>query len=171
MSLQTFHAAYDFPVVTTRAANVYGSGQQLYRIISRTILYILLGEKLQLHGGGVSRRSFIHMDDVSDATLKIMLHGKNGDTYHISTNEVVSIRQLVETLCSKLGVRFEDHAEIVGDRLGKDAAYQLDSTKLRTELDWRDNVSLDQGLDQCIDWVKRNFDVLKNQPFDYIHKR
>jgi len=171
MSLQTFHAAYDFPVVTTRAANVYGPGQQLYRIISRTILYILLGEKLQLHGGGVSRRSFIHMDDVSDATLKIMLHGKNGNTYHISTDEVVSIRQLVETMCKKLGVQFEDHAEIVGDRLGKDAAYQLDSTKLRTELNWQDNVSLDQGLDQCIDWVKRNFDALKNESFDYIHKR
>ena len=171
MNLKTFHAAYDFPVVTTRAANVYGPGQQLYRIISRTILYILLGEKLQLHGGGVSRRSFIHMDDVSDATLKIMLHGKNGDTYHISTNEVVSIRQLVETICIKLGVHFEDHAEIVGDRLGKDAAYQLESTKLRTELNWQDNISLDKGLDQCIYWVKRNFDTLKNEPFNYIHKR
>ena len=171
MSLKTFHAAYDFPVVTTRAANVYGPGQQLYRVISRTILYILLGKRLQLHGGGVSRRSFIHMDDVSDATLKIMLHGKNGDTYHISTDEVVSIRQLVEMICRKLDVRFEDHAEIVGDRLGKDAAYQLDSTKLRAELNWKDNVTLDQGLDQCIEWVQHNFDALKKQPFDYIHKR
>ena len=171
MSLRTFHSAYNFPVVTTRAANVYGPGQQLYRIISRTILYILLGEKLQLHGGGVSRRSFIHMDDVSEATLKIMLHGKNGDTYHISTDEVVSIRELVESICKKLGVRFEDHAEIVGDRLGKDAAYQLDSRKLRTELNWQDNISLDQGLDQCIEWVKHNFDALKNEPYDYIHKR
>ena len=171
MSLQTFHAAYDFPVVTTRAANVYGPGQQLYRIISRTILYILLGEKLQLHGGGVSRRSFIHMNDVSDATLKIMLNGKNGETYHISTDEVVSIRDLVETLCRKLGVHFKDHAEIVSDRLGKDAAYQLDSTKLRVEMKWQDNISLDRGLDQCIDWVKLNFDTLKNEPFNYIHKR
>lgn len=171
MSLQTFHAAYDFPVVTTRAANVYGPGQQLYRIISRTILYILLGKKLQLHGGGVSQRSFIHMDDVSDATLKIMLHGKNGDTYHISTDEVVSIRHLVEVICGKLGARFEDHVEIVGDRLGKDAAYQLNSTKLRTELNWKDSTNLDTGLDQCIDWVNRNFDILKNQPFNYVHKR
>jgi dTDP-glucose 4,6-dehydratase len=170
MSLQTFHAAYDFPVVTTRAANVYGPGQQLYRIISRTILYILLGKKLQLHGGGTSQRSFIHMDDVSDATLKIMLNGKNGDTYHISTDEVISIRQLVEEICLKLGVCFEDHAEIVGERLGKDAAYQLDSTKLRTELNWRDNVSLDEGLDECIVWVRHNFDALKNQPLNYIHK-
>ena len=118
----------------------------------------------------MSRRSFIHLDDVSDATLKVMLHGRNGDSYHISTNEVISIRELVEKICSKLGVQFEDHAEVVGERLGKDAAYQLDSTKLRRELGWMDKVSLDQGLDQCIDWVKENLEVLKNQPFDYSHK-
>lgn len=170
MSLRTFRAAYDFPVVTTRAANVYGPGQQLYRIIPRTILFILLGRKLQLHGGGVSTRSFIHMADVSDATWRIMEKGTNGDTYHISTNEVISIRDLVETICKKLGVRFEDHVEVVGERLGKDSAYHLDSTKLRKELGWVDRVSLDAGLDQCIAWVRANFDALKASPYDYAHK-
>jgi dTDP-glucose 4,6-dehydratase len=170
MSLRTFHAAYDFPVVTTRAANVYGPGQQLYRIIPRTILFIMLGRKLQLHGGGVSTRSFIHMRDVSDATWRIMQNGQNGDTYHISTNEVVSIRELVERICSKLNVRFDDHVEVVGERMGKDSAYHLDSTKLRTELDWQDNINLDQGLDECIAWVRAHFEELKAQPYDYIHK-
>jgi dTDP-glucose 4,6-dehydratase len=170
MSLRTFRAAYNFPVVTTRAANVYGPGQQLYRIIPRTILFILLGRKLQLHGGGVSTRSFIHMRDVCDATYKIMQNGQNGDTYHISTSDVVSIRSLVERICSKLGVKFEDHVELVGERLGKDSAYHLDSTKLRTELGWQDHISLEQGLDECIAWVKNNFDVLKAQPYDYQHK-
>lgn len=170
MSLRSFFAAYNFPVVTTRAANVYGPGQQLYRIIPRTILFILLGKRLQLHGGGVSRRSFIHIDDVSDATLRAMLYGRTGETYHISTDEVISIRELVERICQKLEVRFEDYAEVVGERLGKDAAYQLDSTKLRTELGWRDRMALDKGLDQCIEWVKANLEALQDQPFDYIHK-
>jgi len=170
MSLRTFHAAYNFPVVTTRAANVYGPGQQLYRIIPRTILFIMLGRKLQLHGGGVSTRSFIHMKDVSEATWRIMLNGNSGDTYHISTDEVVSIRELVERICQKLNVNFDDHVEVVGERLGKDAAYHLQSTKLRKELDWKDHVSLDQGLDECIAWVKDHFDVLKSHPFDYTHK-
>lgn len=170
MSLRTFRAAYNFPVVTTRAANVYGSGQQLYRIIPRTILYILLGRKLQLHGGGVSTRSFIHMQDVSDATWKIMQKGQDGDTYHISTDEVISIRELVERICAKLGVPFEDHVEFVGERVGKDSAYHLDSTKLRKELGWQDRINLDRGLDECIAWVKSNFERLKAQPLDYQHK-
>lgn len=170
MSLRTFHNVYNFPVVSTRAANVYGPGQQLYRIIPRTILFIMLGRKLQLHGGGVSTRSFIHIRDVSEATWRIMKNGQDGDTYHISTNDVISIRELVERICTKLNVRFEDHAEIVGERMGKDSAYHLDSTKLRTELGWQDQIALDQGLDECIAWVKENFVALKAESYDYIHK-
>jgi dTDP-glucose 4,6-dehydratase len=170
MSLRTFHAAYNFPVVTTRAANVYGPGQQLYRIISRTILFILLGRKLQLHGGGVSTRSFIHMTDVSDATWRIMQKGQNGETYHISTSEVVTIRELVERICFKLEVPFEEYVEVVGERMGKDSAYHLDSTKVRTELGWADHVALDQGLDECIAWVRNNFEALKASNYDYTHK-
>lgn len=170
MSLRTFHTAYKFPVVTTRAANVFGPGQQLYRIIPRTILFILLGRKLQLHGGGVSTRSFIHMKDVCDATWRIMKDGKSGETYHISTNEVISICALVERICTKLNVEFDDHVEFVGDRIGKDSAYHLDSKKIRNELGWVDKISLEHGLDECIAWVRSNFETLKQQSFDYQHK-
>jgi dTDP-glucose 4,6-dehydratase len=170
MSLRTYHEAYGFPAVFTRAANVYGPGQQLYRIVPRTILFILTGRKLELHGGGHSRRSFIHMNDVSDATWRIATRAPAGETYHISTNEIVTIRQLVERICEKLGARFEDSVQIVGERLGKDAAYLLDSAKLRESLGWRDQVSLDAGLDECIQWVKANQADLEKQPQSYMHK-
>lgn len=170
MSLRSYFAAYDFPVVFTRAANVYGPGQQLYRIIPRTILFILLGRRLQLHGGGHSRRSFIHMNDVSSATWRIALEAPLGETYHISTNDIVTIRELVQRICNRLKVNFDDAAESVGERLGKDAAYMLDSSKLRQALGWKDDVSLDTGIDECIAWVRNNLDELKRQPFDYQHK-
>ena len=170
MSLKSYFRAYQFPVLFTRAANVYGPGQQLYRIIPRTLLYIKLGRKLQLHGGGTSERSFIHIDDVSDAVLRITEKGKLGETYHISTDRVITIRALVEMICAHMGVKFEDHVEIVGERLGKDAAYRLDSAKLRRELGWQDKVSLEQGIAETLAWVNRFFDELKTLPLDYIHK-
>jgi dTDP-glucose 4,6-dehydratase len=170
MSLRTYVDAYRFPVVFTRAANVYGPGQQLYRIIPRTILFILTGRKLQLHGGGASRRSFIHMKDVSDATWRIAREAAPGSTYHISTTEIVTVRELVERICRKLEADFEKVVEVVGERLGKDAAYLLDSGKLRQELGWKDEVSLDRGLDDCIAWAKVNLSELRRQPMDYIHK-
>lgn len=170
MYLRCLFEAYDFPVVSTRAANVYGRGQQLYRIVPRAILFLLLGKKLELHGGGLSERSFIHIDDVSRATWKIIEQGMSGETYHISTNEIVCIKALVQMICDKLGKSFEESVEIVGDRLGKDAAYKLDSSKIRQELGWEDEIGLEEGLEDCIDWVKQNIDILKTQRFDYIHK-
>lgn len=170
MSLKTFFDVHGFPVVSTRAANVYGEGQQLYRIIPKTILSILTGQKLPLHGGGHSERAFIHMDDVSDATLKIGLQGRLGDTYHISTEETVSIRALVKLICEQMSRPFEQVCEITDDRPGKDAAYLLDATKLRGELGWQDKVSLETGIARTIEWLSDNLTVLKSQPSHYIHK-
>jgi dTDP-glucose 4,6-dehydratase len=171
MSLMSFFRAYSFPVVFTRAANVYGPGQQLYRIIPRSILFILMGRKIPLHGGGVSVRSFIHINDLSEGTWKAAKLGKPGEIYHLSTPDLISIRDLVEKICSRLGADFASSVEIVGERLGKDAAYVLNSQKARDCLGWSDSVGLDNGLDQTIVWVKKYFEDLKSQPLHYIHKK
>jgi dTDP-glucose 4,6-dehydratase len=170
MSLRTYFAQYGFPVLFTRAANVYGPGQQLYRIIPRTILAALDGEKLKLDGGGKSVRVFIHMNDVSDATMRIALRGRIGESYHISGTELVSIRTLVEMILDRLGKRFEDCVEIGPERPGKDTAYMLASTKLRDELGWRDRISLGEGLDDVIGWARRFEADLRRLPAKYIHK-
>ena len=63
-----------FPSIITRASNVYGEFQNIYRIIPITILKILKKEKFYFHGGGTSKRSFIHIDDVN--TVKLYLKVK-----------------------------------------------------------------------------------------------
>lgn len=171
MSLKNFYDTYNFPVVFTRAANVYGEYQQLYRIVPKTILSFLTNKKLPLDGGGHSVRSFIHMDDVSDATYKILLNGKIGDIYHISTTQNISIRDLVQMIANQLNVSFEENVEIVEDRKGKDSAYLLDSSKLRETLGWKDIISLENGIEKTIKWVRDNLDTLLTQPQNYVHKR
>jgi dTDP-glucose 4,6-dehydratase len=170
MSLRTYFANYQFPVVFTRAANVYGPGQQLYRIVPRTILAAMTGQKLRLDGGGKSLRVFIHMSDVSDATLRIARKGTPGDSYHISGYELVSIRTLVEIILKRLNKSFEDCVEIGPERPGKDTAYTLDSVKLRTELGWRDTLSLERGIDDVVAWAERFRADLPKLPIKYQHK-
>ncbi len=170
MIFKIYRESFGLPVVTTRAANVYGPGQQLYRIIPRTILFLLTGRKLQLHGGGVSTRSFIHMDDVSNATWLITNKAPVGETYHISTDHIVSIRELVELICRMLNTAFEDHVEVAEERRGKDDAYWLNSEKVRSALSWSDNISLETGLEGCISWVKDNLEVLSHSHLEYIHR-
>ncbi len=169
LSLISFFKNYSFPVVFTRAANVYGPGQQLYRIIPRTILFALLGKKLQLHGGGTSVRSFIHIKDVSEGTAKIMRAGKPGEAYHLSTERQISIRNLVETITGMLNIAFNDAVEIVGDRPGKDAAYLLDSRRANG-LGWKPSIGLEAGLEETLKWVRDNIETIRTLPMNYEHK-
>lgn len=170
LHLRTLLKNYGFPVVFTRAANVYGPGQQLYRIIPRTILFLKVGRKLQLHGGGRSVRSFIHIRDVATGTYEVARRAPAGEAYHFSTDRYISIRDLVEMICQTMNVPFAEAVDIVGDRPGKDAAYLLDSTKARQTLGWQDSMKLEDGIAETMSWMNRFFEDLKQQPFDYIHK-
>jgi len=170
LHLASFFNAYNFPVVFTRSSNVFGPYQQLYRIIPRTILYARLGKKLNLHGGGLSDRSFIYMDDVCDATYRIALNGNDGDTYHISTNETITIHDLVLKICDILNVDFSDLVIESKERLGKDQSYNLKSDKLRDELGWKELITLEDGIVSTINWVDQNLETMKKLPHNYIHK-
>ncbi|MBR9691150.1 NAD-dependent epimerase/dehydratase family protein [Candidatus Woesearchaeota archaeon] len=161
---------YDFPAVFTRAANVYGPGQQLFKILTRAIIFMKKGKKIPLHGGGYAKRSFIHIRDVSRATLIIMEKAKPGESYHISTDELIAIRDLVKKVGEKLGIKFEDAVEDVKTRRGLDDAYILDSSKLKKEFGWKAKIDLDEGIDQTISWINDDWDVISKEPLDYIHK-
>lgn len=170
MHLKSFLAAYKFPVAFTRAANVFGPGQQLYRIVPRTVLCVLLNQKLKLDGGGRSIRSFIHIRDVADGTLKVARSAAPGEVYHFSTEDHYSIREVVEEVCRQMGASFDSIVEVVGDRLGKDAAYTLDSARAKKNLGWSPKVSFKEGVRQTIEWAKTNLEEIKKQPFQYVHK-
>ena len=171
LSLNTFIKGYGFPAVMTRSTNVCGPAQQLYRIIPKMILSVLLERKLSLEGGGEARRSFIHIRDVVDGQFRAITQGKPGDVFHLATEQVVSIRELVECICELLGVRFEDHVEVVASRRGEDGAYLLDCSKAHAELNWQPRRSLKDVLHETSDWIKDNIDVLRNLSLDYVHKR
>jgi len=170
LSLRAFHKQYDFPVIFTRFANFYGPGQQLYRIVPRTIIYALLGKKLQLHGGGTSVRAFISGVDVADAVMRSLNFGVVGEVYHFSPERFLSIREIIEIICSKMDIDFADLVEIVPDRPGKDQAYLMDSNKARRDLGWQESQTIEECIDDTIRWVKNSLDEISTLPLHYIHK-
>lgn len=170
LHLMTFFKRYNFPVVFTRAANVYGPGQQLYRIVPRAALFSRLQKKLPLHGGGHSTRAFIHGKDVATASLAILDRGQSGQVYHLSTDRFIAIRDLVAMIAQKTGSSFEKLAEVTEDRPGKDAAYLLDSTRAKQDLKWTPKVDLESGTDSVIRWIDQNLATLRTLPDHYIHK-
>jgi dTDP-glucose 4,6-dehydratase len=162
---------FNFPVIFTRAANVYGEHQSNYRILPRVFINGLTSQKLNLHGGGQSKRSFIHIDDVSTALIAIMNSGEIGLTYHISTNQIVSIREIVEMCCEIMKIRIESLCIDSEERIGKDSSYRLDSDLLRESLGWRDKITLDHGLNKVYDWVNSNLGEILKHPLEYHHRK
>jgi dTDP-glucose 4,6-dehydratase len=127
--------------------------------------------KLKLHGGGHSVRSFIHIDDVVEGTYRAMLSADPGSAFHFSTDQMISIRDLVRRIATKMNEPFEAFVENVDERPGKDAAYWLDSSKARVELGWNAYWALDDALDQVLSWVDSNLTELAGYPHEYIHKK
>lgn len=168
--LYSYFKTHAFPVNYTRASNVYGAYQQLYRIIPKTILSIKKGIKLPLHGGGKAVRSFIHIDDVSKQTLNILQNAKSGEIYHLSDDKTISIYELVSMICDELGVDMDKYVDITEDRVGQDSVYMMNSDKYSDEFGFNEKIKLRDGIKEVVGWIDKNYEALIQYPDYYIHK-
>lgn len=170
LHIQTLVKHYGFPAVFTRAANLFGIHQQLYRIIPRTVIFLKLGRKLTLHGGGTAERAFIHARDVSDASWRAATLGAAGEVYHVAPDgELRSIASVVRLICELLGRKFEDSVEITAENFGQDARFSLDAGKARRELGWAPAERFETAIEEVVRWVDDNWTFLSAQPLDYVH--
>jgi dTDP-glucose 4,6-dehydratase len=170
LMLSTLVKEFGFPVTFVRSTNVYGARQQLHKIIPRTVIYLKMGRRLPLHGGGRQVRSFIHIRDISRGELAIMEGGRDGEAYNLSPDRSATIRELVEHICAARGANFVTSIDDVPARPGNDKVYIIDSTKARMELGWKPLIALPQGLAEVIEWIDREWDEIREQPLEYVHK-
>lgn len=161
---------FRFPLIMIRSTNVYGAHQQLFKIIPRTVINIKMGKTVELHGGGRAVKSYIHIRDISRGELLAMEKGRVGEIYHLSPDKGIAVRDILKTICDKMGVAFEKATKTVAERLGQDAAYVIDSTRARQELGWQPKVSLEEGLAEVTTWVEDNWEQIQKEPLEYVHK-
>ena len=157
--------------ITLRFANFYGPGQQLFRIIPKTIISILKREKINIHGDGSSLRSFIFPDDFCESIMLAIKYGKKNETYNISPSREISIIKLVKLICKIM--KYDEKKLVIfsKDRVGKDARYMMSSKKANKELNWRSKISMEKGLKITINWHINNFKKLNKLNSTYIHKK
>jgi dTDP-glucose 4,6-dehydratase len=170
MLLSTYYKEFKFPLLTVRATNVYGARQQLFKIIPRSVIFVKLGRKIQLHGGGKAVKSYIHIRDVSRGELAILEQGEIGKIYNLSPDAGVAVRDVVRRICTLLQVPFEDAVEMVAERPGQDAAYVIDSTRARQSFGWQPRIGLADGLGEVVQWVNAYWDEIRSSSLTYQHK-
>ena len=161
---------FKFPLITIRATNVYGPRQQLFKLIPRAAICLKLARKIELPGGGPSVKSYLHVRDASRGVLAALEKGRPGQTYHFSADAGVAERDVVARLCRLMGRDFAASTVAAAERPDPDEACAIDSSKARSELDWRPRIGLDEGLKQVVDWVERHWKEIWKQPLEYQHK-
>jgi len=153
--------------IIARFSNFYGPGQPIHRLLPKIIICIKKNIKFPLHGKGSSKRNYIYSDDFCHGILKIINKGKLGKTYHFSSNEMYSVKEIINKVCDIMQVNFDDIVEIKKDRLGKDKIYKLYSKNTRKELNWTTQYSIDFGIKKVIEYVNNNYKYIKNESMEF----
>lgn len=161
---------FQFPLIVIRATNVYGAHQQLFKIIPRSVIYLKMGRKIPLHGGGRAVKSYIHIRDISRGELLAMERGQPGSIYHFSPDKGYAVHKVVRMICDLMAQDFDNSAISVNDRLGQDAAYVIDSTRAHTELGWYPEMTMEAGLTEVITWIQNNWELIQRESLEYVHK-
>lgn len=161
--LAIVHRVHGFPMNVIRPSNAYCPGQQLHRIIPKSIICALKGEKLPLHGGGKAEKSYLHATDLSKAILGVLEKGRLGSVYNCGPAGPISIRQLVGYVASACGIHFSELVDEVPDRVGQDGKYWLDSSRLARDTGWTQTIGLMRGVSEMVSWVRDNPEILGMQ--------
>lgn len=167
MYLMSVHRFMNFPMNIIRPSNAYCPGQLLHRVIPKTIICALKGEKLPLHGGGRAEKSYIHARDLARAIHLVVEKAPLGTIYNAGSAEPTSIRRVVELTAEALKMPFDQICEMTGDRLGQDSRYWLDSSAIRRDVGWEPQIGWSEGLDEMVAWARKYFEVLKDWPTGY----
>jgi len=165
---ESFHLSFDLPVVTLRPFNTYGPRQSARAVIPTIITQVLHGEEVRLGNLSPTRDMNYVLDTVRGFKAAAEHPEAIGQVINLGTGIEISIGDLANEIFKLLGKqanimldkqRFRpDSSEV--DRLC------ADNTKAKALLKWAPVCSLQEGLQETINWIKGNMD--QYHPSRYI---
>ena len=167
--VRAFHDTYGMPTIVTNCSNNYGPYQFPEKLIPLFINNIRHGKPLPVYGKGENVRDWLFVEDHARAIDVIFHEGKIAETYNIGGfNEwknIDLIKVMIKTVDKLLG-NPEGHSlgliTYVTDRLGHDARYAIDSTKLQKELGWEPSLQFEEGIEKTVKWYLDNQEWMDN---------
>ena len=158
--IRSYFKTFGLPTITTNCSNNYGPHQFPEKLIPLMIQKARTGKSLPIYGDGLHIRDWLYVDDHCHALAKVLEKGKPGEVYNIGGNNEKTNLDLVNTLCNVMDELVPDSLykphnsliKFVEDRPGHDRRYAIDSTKIKTELDWKPTETLDTGLKKTVTW-------------------
>ena len=148
---ETFH----LPAMISNCSNNYGPFQFPEKVIPLFVTNALDDKELPLYASTQNQREWLHVRDHCRAIERVLTSGNIGETYNVGSGMEKSIEEIADAVLELTG-KPASLKTIVPDRPGHDRRYLLDSTKLREQLGWRDEIPFEEGLAETVRWYEAN---------------
>lgn len=137
-----------------RFANVYSRNERFPKHIIPYIINSFKndGKVVLLENSRKNRRTFLNNYDSCSAVLALANTDSalDGTIYNVATEEEISILDLARLCAEKMGIQ-APVIEFEGFRASDPERRLLSTEKIRARTGWEPRVSLDRGLDECIE--------------------
>ena len=155
---QAYRQQYGFNVISLMPTNLYGPGDDFDPMMSHVMPGLMRrfheakindAPEVTVWGTGKARREFLHVDDLADATVHLMLNYESEEIINVGIGEDISIAELVNLIKKVVDYR----GRIVYDSSKPDGTPRklLDVSRL-SEHGWRARIGLREGLEQTYRW-------------------
>ena len=152
---RSYFRTYGYDVRITRCSNNFGTHQFPEKVIPLFVTNLIDGKKVPLYGDGLNIRDWLHVDDHCRGIQLVADGGRPGDIYNIGGGTELANHELTALILRTCG--FDDNMiERVADRLGHDRRYSVDWSKIKNELGYSPQNSLEQSIGSVIDWYRNN---------------
>jgi dTDP-glucose 4,6-dehydratase len=154
--VDSYVRTYDLPAVILRPFNNYGPRQHLEKCVPRFVTSALLGEPLELHGGGTAARDWVFVEDCVAGVLAALdapLDRVRGAVINLATARATSVATIADRVLALAG-RPGLERRTVGDRPGQVELHVGDARRAKELLGWSAKVGLEDGLARTYAWYR-----------------
>jgi NAD dependent epimerase/dehydratase len=166
---ESFHKSFNMPITIIRPFNTYGPRQSARAVIPTIISQILSG-KIEIKLGSLTpTRDFNYVKDTAEAFIKIAESDKTiGEVINTGSNYEISIGDTIKKIIKILGkdIRIICDEERIRPENSEVNRLLADNTKIKNLTEWRPHYSLDEGLEETIEWIKNNMDYFKTDIYN-----
>lgn len=155
---EAYHLSFSVPVVTVRPFNTFGPRQSARAVIPTIITQCLTRGEVHLGSLHPTRDMNYVGNTVDGFVMAAEAELAVGETINLGSGREISIGDLAQTIISMTGTAARVVCEAERERPAGSEVERLvaGNTKARDLLGWTARVSLEEGLTETIDWIRRH---------------
>ena len=156
--VRSFISTYEFPALILNCCNNFGPFQHKEKLIPKIIDNIILQKPIPIYGKGEQIREWIYAEDFGRAILQVLQYGLVGQSYNVGSGQEFQNIDLAHLICERMDQQLKRKQSskqlitFVQDRPGHDFRYAMNSGKIKKDLGWQSQTSVEEGLDKTIEY-------------------